>query len=158
MSVSYSTIDTVKTATFTGTGTLTGATALLTDPNDSSVATKAIIVGYTIIGKNMVIGSRYQKSLLMTPVTYGSKYVQLSLVYRKTLNKKQWDFIIFCVSFSIILFTVIGLTTPITGAIVRYKIPAIPFLFIAVFMFMNSKKLPIIFTENKFSQWVNTFL
>ena len=82
----------------------------------------------------------------------------LSLVYRKTLNKKQWDFIIFCVSFSIILFAVIGLTTPITGAIVRYKIPAIPFLFIAIFMFMNPKKLPNIFTENKFSQWVNTFL
>ncbi len=40
-------------------------------------------LGYTIIGKNMVVGSRYEKSLIMTPVTHGPKYVTLSIVYRK---------------------------------------------------------------------------
>lgn len=40
-------------------------------------------LGYTIIGKNMVVGSRYEKSLVMTPVIYGPRYVQLSIVYRK---------------------------------------------------------------------------
>lgn len=40
-------------------------------------------LGYTIIGKNMVVGSRYEESLSMTPVSYGPKYVQLSIVYRK---------------------------------------------------------------------------
>ncbi|MBU2952692.1 LysR family transcriptional regulator [Marinobacter sp. F3R08] len=40
-------------------------------------------LGYTIIGKNMVVGSRYEKSLTMTPVTEGPKHVQLSIVYRK---------------------------------------------------------------------------
>ncbi|MGI1999196.1 hypothetical protein ACTTBA_16845 [Shewanella frigidimarina] len=40
-------------------------------------------LGYTIIGKNMVAGSRYEKSLVMTPVSYGPKHVQLSIVYRK---------------------------------------------------------------------------
>ncbi|MCT8986878.1 LysR family transcriptional regulator [Shewanella phaeophyticola] len=40
-------------------------------------------LGYTIIGKNMVAGSRYEKSLVMTPVSHGSKHVQLSIVYRK---------------------------------------------------------------------------
>ncbi|MDP2507044.1 LysR family transcriptional regulator [Oceanobacter sp. 3_MG-2023] len=40
-------------------------------------------LGYTIIGKNMVVGSRYEKSLTMTPVTHGPKHVQLSIVYRK---------------------------------------------------------------------------
>lgn len=40
-------------------------------------------LGYTIIGKNMVVGSRYEKSLVMTPVSHGPKYVQLSIVYRK---------------------------------------------------------------------------
>ena len=40
-------------------------------------------LGYTIIGKNMVVGSRYEKSLLMTPVSHGPKHVQLSIVYRK---------------------------------------------------------------------------
>ncbi len=40
-------------------------------------------LGYTIIGKNMVVGSRYEKSLVMTPLCNGTKHVQLSLVYRK---------------------------------------------------------------------------
>ncbi|MBL4900345.1 MAG: LysR family transcriptional regulator [Colwellia sp.] len=40
-------------------------------------------LGYTVIGKNMVVGSRYEESLLMRPVSYGPKYVQLSIVYRK---------------------------------------------------------------------------
>ncbi len=40
-------------------------------------------LGYTIIGKNMVVGSRYEKSLVMTPVSHGPAYVQLSIVYRK---------------------------------------------------------------------------
>ncbi|GGP72769.1 LysR family transcriptional regulator [Shewanella ulleungensis] len=40
-------------------------------------------LGYTIIGKNMVAGSRYEKSLLMKPVSHGPKHVQLSIVYRK---------------------------------------------------------------------------
>lgn len=40
-------------------------------------------LGYTIIGKNMVIGSRYEDSLSISPVSYGPKHVQLSIVYRK---------------------------------------------------------------------------
>ncbi len=40
-------------------------------------------LGYTIIGKNMVTDSRYEKSLVTAPVSHGPKYVQLSVVYRK---------------------------------------------------------------------------
>ncbi|MFT7007434.1 MAG: DNA-binding transcriptional LysR family regulator [Colwellia sp.] len=40
-------------------------------------------LGYTIIGKNMVVGSRYEESLAISPVSYGPKHVQLSIVYRK---------------------------------------------------------------------------
>ena len=72
-----------------------------------------------------------------------------TFVYRKALKVKEWDFVIFCLSFCIILYTVIGLTTPITGAIVRYKIPAIPFLMMAVFMLIDFDKIPIRFTQNK---------
>ena len=81
-----------------------------------------------------------------------------TFVYRKALKVKEWDFVIFCLSFCVILYTVIGLTTPITGAIVRYKIPAIPFLIMAVFMLMDFDKIPIRVTQNKLSRWINTFL
>ena len=81
-----------------------------------------------------------------------------SILNKKLLNIKERDFVIFCLSFCIILYTVIGLTTPITGAIVRYKIPAIPFLMMAVFMLIDFDKIPNRFTQNKFSRWINTFL
>jgi hypothetical protein len=45
-----------------------------------------------------------------------------AIMYKRGLSKKQWNFILFCLSFTVILYCVIGLTTPITGAIVRYKI------------------------------------
>ena len=40
-------------------------------------------LGYTIMGKNMVIGSRYEESLATHPVNYGPKYITLSVIYRK---------------------------------------------------------------------------
>jgi len=43
----------------------------------------------------------------------------------------------FSVFFTLILFSIIGLTTPVAGALVRYKIPALPFLGIAILTFLN---------------------
>lgn len=40
-------------------------------------------IGYTVMGKSMVIGSRYEKSLAVHPVDYGPRYIKLSLIYRK---------------------------------------------------------------------------
>lgn len=45
-----------------------------------------------------------------------------------TKSQLQNPWLWFCVSFVVILFTLIGLTTPILGALVRYKAPALPFL------------------------------
>lgn len=47
----------------------------------------------------------------------------------------------FSVFFTLILFTIIGLTTPVSGALVRYKIPALPFLGIAILTFLNTDYL-----------------
>lgn len=43
--------------------------------------------------------------------------------------------------FTIIMFTLIGLVTPILGAIVRYKVPALPFLFLLLAVIYNREKL-----------------
>jgi len=40
-------------------------------------------LGYTVISENMVIGSRYEKELLMEKVSHGDKYVHVSMIYRK---------------------------------------------------------------------------
>jgi hypothetical protein len=82
----------------------------------------------------------------------------LSWFYGKRVGTREWKFVIFCLTFSIILFLIIGLTTPIMGAIVRYKIPAIPFLMIAALMFFDSQKLPKSLSHNKLLLWINSRL
>ncbi|MCG3164953.1 MAG: hypothetical protein POELPBGB_00713 [Bacteroidia bacterium] len=46
-----------------------------------------------------------------------------------------------CVFFTIVIFALTGLITPVIGAIVRYKIAALPLLLIALFMLVDKNKL-----------------
>ncbi|MGQ0827029.1 MAG: hypothetical protein ACT4ON_01415 [Bacteroidota bacterium] len=64
----------------------------------------------------------------------------LTLIFfkRKIENRSM---IIFCLSFVVILYVLIGLTTPAVGAIIRYKVPALPFLFIVLLLLMDRKKI-----------------
>lgn len=82
----------------------------------------------------------------------------LSIFYGRKVGEKEWKFVIFCLTFSVVLFLIIGLTTPILGAIVRYKIPAIPFLIISSLIFLDPKKLPSFVISNKILKWGNTRL
>jgi hypothetical protein len=41
----------------------------------------------------------------------------------------------------LLLFVLIGLTTPILGAMVRYKIPGLPFLLIVFLLMLDKEKL-----------------
>lgn len=64
----------------------------------------------------------------------------LSLVFinLKKIPDKGWLYL--CLSFTGILFILSGLTTPVMGALVRYRAPALPFLMIALlFMFDKNK-------------------
>ena len=49
--------------------------------------------------------------------------------------------ILFCLSIVLLLFTLIGLITPIMGAIVRYKVPGLPFLLIFLLLLLDKEKL-----------------
>lgn len=46
-----------------------------------------------------------------------------------------------CVTFVLLLFLLCGLVTPVLGALVRYKMPALPFLVIAIIMLIDREKL-----------------
>lgn len=51
----------------------------------------------------------------------------------------------FCFIFTLLLFTIIGITTPVAGALVRYKVPALPFLITGLlYLLQNSKNLNFI--------------
>lgn len=56
-------------------------------------------------------------------------------------SRKQYPFLWLSVLFVIILFTSVGLVAPIVGALVRYKIPALSFVFYFLLSFM--KALPL---------------
>ena len=51
----------------------------------------------------------------------------------KKPDKSEYNFVSFCIGMVVILFVLIGLVTPVEGAIVRYKSIALPFLFAALF-------------------------
>jgi hypothetical protein len=82
----------------------------------------------------------------------------MALVYRNTLDVSQRSFLYFVLCFTLLLFAILGLTTPVTGAMVRYKIPALPFLCTGILMLLNQQKLPTIIQNNKFSTWIKSHL
>jgi hypothetical protein len=47
----------------------------------------------------------------------------------------------------LILFVLIGFTTPVIGSIVRYKTPAMPFLLMVILLLIDTKKLLNKFTS-----------
>lgn len=102
------------------------------------------------------------KGILFYPPLFENLFIIFILFigwfYRKKVNPQQWKFIVFCLTFSILLFVIIGLTTPIIGAIVRYKIPAMPFLIIVALLFFDGSKLPFSIRSNKIIVWLNSLL
>lgn len=67
--------------------------------------------------------------------------ISLSLVFFKKPSQMELIWILGISFFMIPLIFVIGATTPIVGAIVRYKIPFLPFLFSIPLRMTNFKKL-----------------
>ncbi len=59
----------------------------------------------------------------------------------KPIDNKQLKFVLFTLSFMLVFYALIGLTTPNLGALVRYKIPAMPFILFAMLMCTNFEKL-----------------
>ncbi len=65
----------------------------------------------------------------------------LVVFFFKKPQENQKEIFIFCFSYVFILFTIVGLTTPVLGALVRYKIPALPFLFMLFMLLIDGEKL-----------------
>ncbi len=68
-------------------------------------------------------------------------FILLCIVYHKPLSTVHWEYVLFCVSFVIIQFVIIGETTPVIGAIARYKVPALPFLLISFLFILDKDKM-----------------
>lgn len=60
------------------------------------------------------------------------------------LNRTQLNYVACCLLYVILVFLMIGYVTPVSGAIVRYKVPAIPFLFFAILIIANKKAVSVL--------------
>lgn len=69
-------------------------------------------------------------------------FVTIVFVLLRSVKKTgtQSGIFFFSVMFVLILFTVIGMMTPVSGALVRYKIQGLPFLIFALFSLMEGTK------------------
>lgn len=61
-------------------------------------------------------------------------------IYRKKTNL-NWNLIICCICLIILSFLLIGLTTTVYGAIVRYKVPFLPFLLMIPLLIVDENKV-----------------
>jgi hypothetical protein len=59
--------------------------------------------------------------------------------------------------FSLIVFSLVGMTAPVVGAMVRYKAPVLPFLLMSLLHY-QWPFVKQVFTSNKIYQWLNTHL
>lgn len=73
----------------------------------------------------------------------------LCVVYRNRLPVDR-NLLAFCIMVAILAFLLIGITTTVTGAIVRYKVPFIPFLLMIPLLYLDQRVL----LKNKVVKWL----
>jgi hypothetical protein len=67
--------------------------------------------------------------------------ILLSLIFMRPPGKIKWHYVLFCLSFVLFQFLIIGETTPILGAVARYKTIALPFFVIAFLFILDKEKI-----------------
>jgi hypothetical protein len=101
------------------------------------------------------------KNFLFVPAVLENTLLLFAIIFALFQKKKStissFNFIVFCFLFTFLLYAIIGISTPILGALVRYKIPAMPFLTIAVLAFIQLENISYI-KNLKFIQWVRLYL
>jgi hypothetical protein len=60
---------------------------------------------------------------------------------RRTWASTDQAFVLFCLGYVMLLALVIGWTTPVMGAVVRYRVPLLPFLLYAALMVTDAERL-----------------
>ena len=68
-------------------------------------------------------------------------FIFISIYFRKKMNSEQKSVFFLNIIFVFILFSLIGLTTPVFGAIIRYKIPGLILLMISLLMLVDIDKI-----------------
>ncbi len=105
------------------------------------MATTILPIAYSIIKARpyiwessdlLIILAALENILIFLAFAIGFRYLKWD---RMAKNK---NLLLFCLCFVLSVFILIGLTSPVLGAIVRYKAAALPFLFLVPLLISNS--------------------
>ncbi|MPM02545.1 hypothetical protein SDC9_48794 [bioreactor metagenome] len=91
-------------------------------------------------------------SFLMLPAIAENLLLMLFVILAVFFHKKEIRharIIWFCVFFALGLSVITGITTPVLGALVRYRVPLLPFLYIAVFLIIDFRRVQKFFGLKK---------
>jgi len=96
----------------------------------------------------MPLGEKQLKKMYYFNVLENSIFIIGLLLLLFATNKQVLihPIVLFSFSFTLILFLLIGYTTPLIGALVRFKMPALPFLFFSILLVV---KIPHFFNFKK---------
>ncbi|MBI2269730.1 MAG: hypothetical protein HYU69_05155 [Bacteroidetes bacterium] len=72
-------------------------------------------------------------------------FISCCLLFSKPLKTINWNYVLMGCTFSLMMYLLIGWITPVLGAIVRYKTPALPFFLIAFLCVLDQAKLKLAF-------------
>ncbi|MDD3876476.1 MAG: hypothetical protein PHT69_07625 [Bacteroidales bacterium] len=73
-----------------------------------------------------------------------------------SFKREHLSLLLLCLLFVLFTYTLIGLITPVSGAIVRYKIPALPFLLMFFFLLTDFSKIEKLYGIVK-SKFIRTY-
>jgi hypothetical protein len=68
--------------------------------------------------------------------------IGLAIRWRRAWSDVERPLFLFCISYCLLLALVIGWTTPVIGALVRYRVPLLPFLLLACLCIADPKRVP----------------
>lgn len=83
-------------------------------------------------------------SLIMVPVLIENIIIAATVFLAVVFHEKKLQYIriiYLCLFFVIVLSVITGLTTPVLGALARYRVPLLPFLFIMLFLIIDFNKI-----------------
>lgn len=77
-------------------------------------------------------------SLLENILMFG--FAVVAIVF-SSFKEEKMNVFVFSLLFVLLTYALIGITTPVLGAIVRYKVPALPFYFLIFILILDKEKL-----------------
>jgi hypothetical protein len=90
-------------------------------------------------------------NMMAIPAALENLGILILLVLSLIFVRRKWpdanSLLMFSLSFVLVLFIICGLTTPVLGALVRYKTPALPFLVLFLVMIADTERMSRFFRK-----------